>query len=139
MTLGEKRAGVGGTSCVDPKLREKLWEKFWMGLSVISDSLGDIRSPQAVISWCGRSSLRDNPENPKSKPSCLEADGSLLFKDGSTLSSALANALSLADVLGVELPRAREGVPGKSSASADNVGLCFTTGFLIVLVFSAFF
>ena len=54
-------------------------------------------------------------------------------------SSALFKALSRAETLGVEFPRARDGVGGGSRVSADKVGLCFVDGFLVALFFSTFF
>lgn len=131
---GENTLGVGGTSAVDPKLREKLCR----GLLVISVERGDNKPPQSLLSPFGRSLLMDISPKPKSKPPSRSI-AELVIVGGSTLTSGLAIALSRAAAFGVELPLARDGVEGRSFASADRVGLCFTDGFRAALIFSVFF
>lgn len=129
---GENRLGVGGTSGSVPKLREK----SCIGLVVISVCRGDIKASHSLLSRFGRPLLIDMPPKPKSKPlrrSIAE------FVAVSVFSSAFARALSRAEMLGVEFPRARDGVGGGSTASADSVGLCLTVGFRAALLFSNFF
>ncbi len=131
---GEKRLGVGGASTSEVKPREKLW----IGLLVISSNRGDNRSSHSSVSRCGWSLLMVIFPNPKSNPPNLVI-AELVATGESVFSSGLAKALSRAETLGVEFPRARVGVGGASAASTDKVGRCFTVDFRTVLLFSNFF
>lgn len=82
--------------------------------------------------------LDEASPKPKSKSANLLIVVSLM-EAVCLLSSVLFNASSRAEMLGVEFPRARDGVGGGSRVSADKVGLCFVDGFLAALFFSAFF
>jgi len=154
-TRGEKSADVEvETSSADfeEKLRVKDRSR---GLSVISATLGDIKSSQSMLLGCkGSTGVKnsmgfgggwssnfvfseegDDSLNPKSKSAKRRIVDSLTV--ALCLSSVLPINLSLVVVLGVEFPRARFGVGGSRVSSADKVGRCLPCVFQTI--FSAFF